>query len=67
MNKYFKPRSVTWWSAIVPLLCGAVVATESLHGLSAIVASINTATGGVSAPALINIGLAGIGLRGSLK
>lgn len=66
MNKYVKPKSLTWWSAVVPLACGVFVATEPLHGLSAAVASVKNATG-MSAPVLINIGLAGIGLRGAVK
>lgn len=65
MNKYFKPRSLTWWASVTPLLCGLVVASEPIHGAAAFAASITAATG-LEAPALINLGLAGIGLRGAI-
>ena len=65
MDKYFKPKSLTWWSAVTPLAIGTFMATEPLHGLSDIVLSLKTATG-LSAPILINAGLAGIGFRGAL-
>ena len=65
--KYIKIKSVSWWSAFVPLITGIFVAAEPLHGLSNIVAVIDNATGGLTAPVLINIGLAGIGLRGAIK
>ena len=65
MNKYFKPRSLTWWASVVPLLCGAFMATEPLHGQSLAVQSISNGTG-LTAPVLINMGLAGIGLRGAI-
>lgn len=64
--KYLQYKSLTWWSAFVPLICGVFMATEPLHGLSSIVASVKNATG-MTAPVLINIGLAGIGLRGAIK
>ena len=64
--KYIKPKSLTWWSAVVPLICGLVVASEPIHGLASIVASIDNVTGGVSAAVMINGGLAGIGLRAAL-
>ena len=65
MDKYFKPTSLTWWSAVVPLLIGLIMATEPMHGLGDVVDSLRNATG-MAAPALINIGLAGIGLRGAI-
>ena len=64
--KYFKPFSLTWWASVAPLLAGLFMATEAIHGQSALVASIYAATG-MSAPVLINLGLAGIGLRGAVK
>lgn len=64
--KYFKPKSVTWWASFVPLLAGAFMATEPIHGLGALVASIEAATN-MTAPVLINIGMAGIGLRGAIE
>jgi len=64
--KYFKPYSLTWWASIAPLLAGLFLATEAIHGASALVQSVQAATG-MSAPVLINIGLAGIGLRGAIQ
>ena len=64
--KYWKPTSVTWWASVVPLLCGLFIAFEPVHGLSEFTESIRLATG-LSAPVLINMGLAGIGLRGAMN
>jgi len=63
---YFKPHSLTWWAAFVPLVCGVLVASEPLHGLGALVQTINAMTGNVAPALLINAGLAGIGIRGAL-
>lgn len=64
-KKYFKPKSVTWWASLVPLVIGLYqvsgVATPGLDVLSNIVAGLY---GGISPFALINLGLAGIGIRG---
>ena len=65
--KYFKPKSLTWWGAVVPLISGIVVASEPLHGLSAIVQTIDSATGNVAPAVLINAGLVAIGARGAMK
>lgn len=65
-TKYFKPTSLTWWASVIPLLVGVVVGTESLHGWTSVVDSINELTGHTSAAVLINAGLAGIGIRGAL-
>ena len=65
--KYFKPDSLTWWGAMVPLVSGLVVASEPLHGLSAIVQTIDGVTGRVAPALLINAGLVGIGVRGAIK
>ena len=66
MNKYFKPNSVTWWASVAPLACGVFMASEPMHGLSSIVDSLRNGTG-LTAPVLINMGVAGIGLRGAIK
>ena len=63
--KYIKPKSLTWWASVSPLLCGVFMASEPLHGQSAIVEALRNATG-LTAPVLINMGLAGIGIRGAL-
>ena len=66
MSKYFKPKSVTWWAGMVPLVAGIVVATESLHGMTSVVLAIDTITEGASPAAMINAGLAAIGFRGAI-
>ncbi len=66
MQKYIRPTSLTWWSAVVPLLCGLFMAFEPVHGMTDLAEAIKNATG-MSAPVLINLGLAGIGLRGAIK
>jgi DMSO/TMAO reductase YedYZ heme-binding membrane subunit len=66
MQKYIRPTSLTWWSAVVPLLCGLFMAFEPVHGMTDLAEAIKNATG-MSAPVLINVGLAGIGLRGAIK
>lgn len=66
-SKYFKPRSVTWWASIAPLLGGLFLAFEPVHGLSSMADVIRNMAGGASAAVMINAGIAGIGLRGALK
>ena len=51
----------------MPLIAGAVVAFEPIHGLSAITDTINNVTGFVSPAVMINAGLIGIGVRGAMK
>lgn len=64
MKKYFKPKSLTWWASVSPLAMGLFMATEPMHGMTQAVMSVKNATG-LTAPVLINAGLAGIGLRGT--
>lgn len=66
VRKYLKPTSLTWLASLVPLLAGLMVATLPLHGLDAIVTTINNLTGGLSAAVMINTGLLGIGVRGAI-
>lgn len=65
--KYFKPTSLTWLASVTPLIAGLVVASEPLHGLADVVATVNNMTGHLSPAVLINAGLAGIGLRGAVE
>jgi len=65
MNKYFKPKSLTWWTSVTPLFVGVFMAAEPLHGLSGATDSLRNVTG-LTAPVLINMGLAGVGLRGAV-
>lgn len=64
--KYLKPRSLTWWSSLAPVVAGLIVASEPLHGGVALVQTIDGITGGISPAIMINAGLAGIGLRGAM-
>lgn len=66
--RYIKPKSLSWWASVSPLLAGLIVAvSEAFPTLAPVVAVINAASGGMTAPVLINLGLAGIGLRGAMK
>lgn len=65
-RKYWKPGSLTWLSSVAPLGLGVFVAAEPLHGLADWVAAVNGMTGDVHPAVLINLGLAGIGLRGAM-
>ena len=65
MRKYFKPKSLTWWASFAPLATGLFIAFEPVHGLLDVAESLRAATG-LDAPVLINMGLAGIGLRGAI-
>ena len=66
MGKYFKPNSLTWWVSVAPLFAGVFMAAEPIHGLSGAVDTLRNATG-LTALALINAGLAGIGIRGAIN
>lgn len=66
--KYFRPTSVTWWASATPLFAGLIVALASvIPELEKAATVINIASGGLTPPVLINIGLVGIGLRGAIK
>lgn len=67
-SKYFKPRSLTWWASVAPLLAGVVLAlSAAFPSLASVSAVINAASGDLPAPVLINMGLIGIGLRGAVE
>lgn len=65
--KYIRPNSLTWWSSLVPLLAGLLLATEPLHGLSVWVDTINNLTGHLAPSVMINAGLIGIGMRAAIE
>ena len=67
MGKYIKPRSVTWWASVIPLVLGLASATAPLHGMVGLEQTVTNLTGGMSSYTLINAGLIGIGLRGAIK
>lgn len=64
--KYIKTKSVSFWAAMVPLASGLFIASLPVHGLTDIATSISNAAG-MSAPALINIGIAGVGFRAAIN
>jgi hypothetical protein len=66
MNKYIKPKSLTFWASMVSLSLGVFLAFEPIHGLVDWIDAVNNLTGNVGSYALIQAGLVGIGLRGAL-
>ncbi|MFS4437860.1 hypothetical protein ACMA5I_06580 [Paracoccaceae bacterium GXU_MW_L88] len=66
-ERYIKPKSLTWWASLVPIIGGLIIATEPLHGSGALVQSVRNIVGdGATAGVLINMGLAGVGIRGAI-
>jgi deoxyxylulose-5-phosphate synthase len=65
-RKYFKPKSLTWWASLLPILVGLFLALEPWHQLTPLVETINLLTNYASPLVLINVGLAGIGFRGAV-
>ncbi|OWU77591.1 hypothetical protein [Marinibacterium profundimaris] len=66
LQKYVKPKSLTWYASLAPLVAGVIVALEPVHGLHWVVRVIDNFTGDAHPAVLINVGLAGIGLRGAI-
>jgi len=66
--KYFKPYSLAWWTAVLPLFLGVMLgladATPLLGWLKQVVQMYYP---GATPFVLINLGLFGIGLRGAHK
>ena len=67
VHKYFKPNSLTWWSAVTPLAAGVFMAFTPVHDMVDLTASVKSMFGGASPAVLINAGLVGIGLRGAVS
>lgn len=68
VSKYIKPKSLTWWASVFPLIAGVALAfTSSVPGMEGIAGIIGGFFPDMSAVALINMGLIGIGLRGAVK
>lgn len=66
--KYFKPKSLTWWTAALTLVLGLVLALGPvIPDGGKTVSVINNLTGGLPPAVLINAGLMGIGLRGAVN
>jgi len=68
VTKYVKPKSITWWASVFPLLAGLLLAVATaIPGLDPLAATIQGLFPETSATALINMGLVGVGLRGAIK
>lgn len=68
IEKYFKPRSLTWWAAVIPLLVGMLqIAVPDYQPVTPIMDLVKAFYNDANPTTLINIGLAGIGLRGALR
>ena len=68
MNKYIKPRSVTFWAGAVPLLSGLLMAASKVvPQLQPVSIVLDAIYGGISPSALINTGIAAIGIRAAIK
>lgn len=65
--KYVKPKSLSWWASLVPLIAGLFMAGEPVHHLAQYVSVVKALFGGAEPAVLINAGLIGIGLRGAIK
>ena len=67
MKKYLKPRSLTFWAGAVPLLSGLLMAASKVvPQLQPVGIVLDAVYGGTSPSALINAGIAAIGIRGAL-
>jgi hypothetical protein len=64
-HKYFKPKSLTWWSGIAMVMSGGFIAAEPLHVLTNLAVTLQAIYADASPAMLINAGLAIIGLRGA--
>lgn len=64
MTKYFKPKSLTWWTGFIALLTGVIVAIGSEVQVLAPTANVLKAMTDISPAAMISFGLGIIGLRG---
>ena len=66
--KYFKPKSLTWWTGTAALAGGLLMALGGQIDAFAPVAAILTDLTGISEPyMLITYGLTTVGFRGALK
>ena len=63
LAKYYLPASMTWWVSLVPVLGGAFIAFEPVHGLADWAEAISTMAGDIPPAVLITTGLASIGHR----
>lgn len=67
LDKYIQLKSLTWWASLIPLLAGAFLYLSGvIPGLDDLVAAVNVIYPNADAGLLLNMGLAGIGIRGAL-
>lgn len=68
IEKYLKPKSVTWWAGFLPLLGGVIVAAANtiLPAAQPVAAFVDELSGQLPASVLILSGLGLIGLRGAV-
>jgi hypothetical protein len=67
MKKYFKPKSLTWWGSVIPLIAGVIsAASAAVPALAPAKVIIDAASGGLPTAVLINTGLVGIGIRAAM-
>ncbi len=64
-QKYFKPRSLTWWAGVALVLMGGLVGMAEAVNLGGWDRAINAWTGNLPPAALIAQGAGLIGLRGA--
>jgi hypothetical protein len=68
VSKYVKPKSLTWWASVFPLFAGLALAfATAVPGMDWLSGMVESLFPGLSAAALVNMGLVGIGLRGAFK
>ena len=67
--KYVKLNSLTWWAAFVPLVCGLTMSlAEAVPAFDSAATVMRSMYGPEMSPSmLINLGLAGIGIRGAIR
>lgn len=66
--KYLKPKSLTWWAGMVPLIGGVTVAAADtiLPTMAPVADFINALSGNMSPSVMMGWGAGLIGLRGAV-
>lgn len=67
MDKYLQTKSLTWWVSFIPLIAGAILYLSAVFpGMQGVIDAIHVIYPNADAGVLINLGLAGIGIRGAI-
>lgn len=67
LNKYIKPKSITWWAGIITLASGLIMALAAGFPAFEPLAKALRAAWGIDAPALLfTLGLGLVGVRGAI-